>query len=131
MTLGSLACQTCQLGGFVADGGRDAAPVEPVGTLHDGVEVEVLRVGLGDGAVSAVVDDLRRAHRGSRLGIVESHAVAATGYEARVNAVATHGVDGYLAYLMLGQFCYEDGLMAIVGQGDSNVGLAATGYDAE
>ena len=131
VTLGSLAGQARQLSSLVADGGRDTAPVEPVGTLHDLVEVEVSGHRLGDGAVCTVVDDLRGAHRGTRLSIVQPHAVATTGDEAGIYAIAAHGIHGNLANLMLGQLRHEVSLVAVVGQRDSHIGFTAAGDDTE
>ena len=131
MTLGCLTGQTGQLGGIVADGWCDAAPVEPLCTLHNLVEVELFGLCLGNGAVGTVVDHLRRAHRSSRLGIVQAYAVAATNDVLCVHTIAAQGVDGYLPDLVLRQFRHEAGLMAIVGHADRHVGLAAAGDDTE
>ena len=58
VTLGSLASQTCELCCLVADGRCDTAPVEPVGTFHNLVEIKVAGVGLGDRAARTVVNHL-------------------------------------------------------------------------
>ena len=58
MTLGSLACQTGELGSLVADGGGDTTPMEPVGTLHDSIEIEVGSICLSYRTAGAVVNNL-------------------------------------------------------------------------
>lgn len=97
VTLGSLTGFLGDFSGLVADGGRDAAPVEPLGSFHDGIEVELAGVGLGDGRVGTVVDDLAGTHGGAGLGIVQSYAVAATHDITCVNTIATQGIDGNLS----------------------------------
>ena len=131
MALGSLAGKACELGSTVADSGCDATPVEPLCTLHDGIEVEVLRQSLGDAAVSTVVDDLRRTHRSTRLSIVEAYTVATTCHKVGVHTIAAQGIHSNLADLVLGQLAYEVGVVAIIGQADSHIGLTTTGDDAE
>ena len=131
VTLGSLTGQTCQLSGLVADGGSDTAPMEPLCTLHDLIEVEVLGIGLGDAAVGTVVDDLRRTHRGTCLGIIETYTVTTTGHILGAHAIAAQGIDGYLTNLVFRQLRYEVCLMAIVGYRDGDVSLTASGDDAK
>ncbi len=99
--------------------------MEPVGTFHDCIEVKVGGVGLGYCRVGAVVDDLGGAHGGTGLAVVDTDAVAATGDVVGVYAVAAQGVEGCLADFVLGQFRYEIGFVAVVGAGNSDVGLAA------
>ena len=105
--------------------------MEPVGTFHDGVEVEVGGVGLGNGRVCTVVDDLARTHGGTALKIVDAYAVAAAGDILRLYAVAAQGVDGRLADFVLRQFGYEVGFMTVVGAADGYVGFAAAVNDVE
>ena len=83
------------------------------------------------GAVGAVVDDLRGTHRGTRLSIVQTHAVATASHEVGVHTVAAQGVDGNLANLVLGQLRNEVSLVAIVGHTDGYIGLTTAGDDAE
>ena len=58
MTLSSLASQLGELSSLVADGGCDATPMEPGSALHDLIEIEILRISLGDRRMSTVVDNL-------------------------------------------------------------------------
>ena len=131
MTLGSLAGQTCQFGGTVADGGRDAAPVEPLSPLHDGVEVEILGQSLGNRRMGAVVDDLRRTHRGTGLSVVQTHAIATASHKVGVHTIATQGVHGYLANLVLRQLRNEVSVVPIIGQAYGYIGLTTARDDAE
>ena len=131
VTLGGLAGQLRQLGSLVRDGRRDARPVEPVGTLHDGVEVEIRGVGLGDGRVRTVVDHLRRTHRSSGFEVVDPDTVPAPGDEVGLHAVFAQRIDGRLSDLMLREFRHEVGVVAVVGTRDGHVGLAAAVDDVE
>ena len=128
VTLGSLTGQTGELGSLIADGGCDTAPVEPVGTLHNLVEVEIGGVGLGNGTAGTVVDDLGGTHGGSGLQIVDAHTVATAGDEIRVYAKLAQSVDGTLANLVLGQLGYEVGLVAIVCAAYSHIGFSTAIY---
>ena len=102
-----------------------------LGSLHDGVEIEVGGLGLGDGGMRAVIDDLGRAHGGAGLGIIEADAVAAAGDVVGLDTVAAEGVHGDLADFVLGQFAHVVGVMAVIGEADGHVGLPASGNDAE
>ena len=125
VTPGGLAGQTGQFGGLVRNRGRDARPVEPVGALHDGVEVEILRIGLGDRRMRTVVDHLRGTHRGPGFEVVDTHAVAAAGDEIGPHAVFAQRIDRRLADLVLREFRDEVSLVAVVGARNGHVGLAA------
>ena len=129
VALGSLAGQAGKLGGLVAYGRSDTAPVEPVGTFHNGVEIEIRGVCLGDGRTGTVVDNLRRAHRSACFAIVYTYAIASARHIARVNAVTTQGIDRGLAYLVFRQLAHKAGFMAIIGATDCHIGLAATPYN--
>ena len=131
VTLGCLASQLGDLCGFVRDSRSDARPVEPSGTFHDLVKVEIFRVGFSYGAVSTIVDDLRRTHRRAGLAIVQTYAVAATNDVVVLYAVTTQRVDCYLTNLVLRQFGHKIGVMPVVGARDGHIGLAATRDDAE
>ena len=47
MTLGSLTCHKGKRGSLVADGGRNATPVKPVGVFHNRIKIEVLGSSFG------------------------------------------------------------------------------------
>ena len=131
MALGGLAGQARQFGSLVGDGGGDSAPVEPVGTFHDCVEIEIGGIGLGDGASGTVVDYFRRTHRCTGLTVVDAHTVASAGNETGVDAVAAQSVYGSLADFMGREFCHEAGLMAVVGAAYGHIGFAAAPYHIE
>ena len=131
VTLGGLAGQTGQFGSLVRDRRRNARPVEPLGALHDGVEIEISGVGLGDRRVRAVVDHLRRTHRSARFEVIDAHAVAAAGYEIGPDAVLAQRVDRRLADLVLRELRDEIGFVAVIGARNSHVGLAAAVNDVE
>ena len=131
VTFGGLAGQLRQLGGLVRDRGGDARPVEPVGALHDGVEVEILRIGLGDRRVRTVVDHLRRTHRSARFEVIDAHAITAAGYEIGLHAILAQRVHRRLADLMFRELRDEIGIVAIVGARNGYVGLAAAVDDVE
>ena len=75
--------------------------MEPLGTLHNLVEIEIRWVSLSNCAVCTVVDYLGWSHRSTSLGIVETYAVATTSDELCVNAVTTETVDSNLTDLVL------------------------------
>ena len=103
MTLGSLASQTCEFGSLVADGRSDTAPMEPVGTLHDSIEIEIRSVSLGNRTAGTVVNHLRRTHGCTSLKIIDTHTVATAGDIIGVNSKLAQGIDGTLANLVLRQ----------------------------
>ena len=79
----------------------------------------------------AVVDDLRRTHGSAGLGVVQTYPVAAAGHIAGVNAVAAQRIHGNLADFVLGKFGNKKGIMAIVSQGNSDVGFTTARDDTK
>ena len=116
---------TQTLGSLRADGGSDAAPMEPVGIAEDGVEVKVLGLCLADTAVGTVVDNLAGTHAGSRLEIVDAHARSAADDEVGVDTIPLQCIYSGLAHLVGGQLRHKIGLMTIIGQADGHIGLAS------
>ncbi len=78
-----------------------------------------------------VVDDLRGAHAGTSLSVVETDAVAAADNKRSVHAVAPEGVYSNLADLMCGKFGDIAALVTESGQRHCNSGFAASGNDPE
>ena len=105
--------------------------MEPVGSLEDGVEVEILGLSLGDGRMGTVVDDFRGTHRSARLCVIKSDAVASTRNEVGVYAVAAHGIDGNLTDFMLRKFADKIGIVPEICQTDSDIGFASSRDDVE
>ena len=131
MLLGCHAGQAQTLSTGVTDGRSNAAPVEPVRSLEDGVKVKVLWLALSDGAVRTVVDNLGRTHRGTRLQVVYAQSVTAACHEIRVHAIAAQGVEARLPNLVLGHFAHEVGLMSVIGAAYCHVGFTTTIIDVE
>ena len=131
MTLSSLTSQLGKLSSLVANSWSNTAPMEPLGTLHNLVEIEIRWVSLSNCAVCTVVDYLGWAHRSTSLSIVETYAVATTSDELCVNAVTTETVDSNLTDLVLREFRYEVSIMTIVSQAYSYVSLTTTRDDAK
>ena len=131
VTLGGLAGQLRQFGGLVRNRGGDARPVEPLGTLHDGVEIEIRSVGLGNRRMGTVVNHLRRTHRSTRLKVIDAHTVAAAGDEIGLHAVFAQRIHRRLADLVLRELRDEISLVAVVGARNGYVGLAAAINDVE
>ena len=88
--------------------------MEPLGTLHDSIEVEIFGRSLGDGRVGTVVDNLRGTHACTCFSIVKTHAVATTGNKLGVHAISAKGIHGNLADFMLWQLAHEICLVTIV-----------------
>ena len=105
--------------------------MEPLSTLHDAVEVKLIGLRFGNSAMGAVVDHLRRTHRSTCFGIIQTHTVATTYDETGVHTIATKCIHGNLSYLVLGQLGYETCLMPIVGYADGHIGLTAAGDDSK
>ena len=131
MLLGSNAGLAQALGRSVGNSGRDAAPMEPVGTLEYLVEVEVLGLGLGNGAVGAVVNHLGGTHRSAGLSIIEAYTIAAAGHEVAVDTITTHAVERNLTDLMLGKLGNKIAVVAVVGTRNGHIGFATAGDNLE
>ncbi len=125
MGLGSLAGLTADLDNVLAQGRGDAGEVEPVHALEDGIPVEVGGGGQLNGGVGAVIDADRATLRSALLVEVDADTVTAAGDLAGVNAVAAQAVHSGLTDGMSGQLGNEGCIDAVVGQRNSNVGLAA------
>ena len=131
VTLSSLTSQLGKFSSLVADSWSNTAPMEPLGTLHNLIEIEIRWVSLSNCAVCTVVDYLGWAHRSTSLGIVETYAVATTSDELCINAVTTETVDSNLTDLVLRELRYEVSIMTIVSQAYSYVSLTTTRDDAK
>jgi len=125
MSLGSLAGLAADLDDVLAQGRGDAGEVEPVHALEDGIPVEVGGGGQLDGGVCAVIDADRATLRSTLLVEVDADTVTTAGDLAGVNAVAAQAVHSGLTDGMSGQLGNEGCVDAVVGQRNSNVGLAA------
>ena len=125
VTLGSLTGQTGKFGSLVGDCGSDAAPVEPVGTFHNSVEVEIFGISFGDGRTGTVVNHFGGAHRSTGLAIIDTHAIAAAGDKVGVYTIAAQSVQRSLADFVCGKFAHKVSIMAIIGAAHSHIGLAA------
>ena len=109
----------------VAQGWCDAAPVEPVGTTENLVEVEVIGRRLADAAVCPVVDDLAGTQAAARLQIIDAKALSSAHDVVCVHSEAAQAVDGSLTYLACGNLADEISFVAIILQADGHVCLAA------
>ena len=105
--------------------------MEPLSTLEDLVEVKLFRACLSDGRVCTVVDDLAGSHGGSRLSVVDAHALTATYDVACADTIAAHGVEGKLSDFVLREFGDKVGIVAVVGEADGHVGLTTSGDDTK
>ena len=126
MAFCSLASKASQFGGRIGDGRSDSRPMEPVGALHNGIKIEVGRLGLAYRRTGTVVDNLRRTHADAGFGIINTYAVTATGNVACIDAITAQCIDGALAYLVGRKFSNESGMVAIVGTTDSHIGFTTT-----
>ncbi len=126
MALGSFASEACEFGSFVADSRGDTAPVEPVGTFHDSVEVEIFGLSLCDRRTGTVVDYLRGAHRSTGLAIVDTYAVTATSDVLCMHTVTTKSVYSGLADFVSREFAHEVCIVTIVSAAYCYVGFTAT-----
>ena len=125
MSLSSLAGLAADLDNVLAQSRGDAGEVEPIHALEDLLPIEIGRLCQLDGAVGTVVDADRTTLRSALLVVVDTNAVTATGDHAGVNAVAAQAVDSGLTDGVCGQLGDESCVQAVVGQRNSNVGLAA------
>ena len=64
-------------------------------------------------------------------GDVNKVGISTAGNELRIHTIATQGVDGNLANLVLGQLRNKVSLVTIVSHADCNVSLTTTRNDAE
>ena len=81
MTFCSFASQFCQLGSLIGDSGSDTGPVEPIGTFHDCIKIEVSCICFSNGRMCTVIDYFAGTHRSTCFKIVDTYAVATTGNE--------------------------------------------------
>ena len=125
VSLSSLAGLAADLDNILAQSRGDAGEVEPIHALEDLLPIEIGRLCQLDGAVGTVVDADRTTLRSALLVVVDTNAVTATGDHAGVNAVAAQAVDSGLTDGVCGQLSDESCVQAVVGQRNSNVGLAA------
>ena len=125
MCLSSLAGFEADLDDVLAQSRGDAGEVEPIDTLEDLVPIEVGGLSQLDGAVGTVVDADGTALRGALLVVVDANAIAAAGDHAGVNTVTAQAVDGCLTDGVCGELGDESSVQTVVGQRNSNVGLAA------
>ena len=102
--------------------------MEPVCTFHDGIEIKVCRICLGNGRVCTVIDYLTGTHGSTGLKIVDTYTVTTTRNEIRLYAILAQCVDSRLAYFMFRQLGYKISIMSVVGTADSHVGLSAAIY---
>ena len=77
----------------------------------------------------AVVNYLTGAHRRTSFRIIKTHPIATTNDVLRIYYVAAQGVNGNLPNLVLWQFTYKIGLMAVVGKANCNVSFPSTRDD--
>ena len=102
--------------------------MEPIGTFHDGIEIEICGFSLGNGRVRTVVDDLAGTHGSACLQIVDTYTVAATCDEIGLHTIFAQSVHSRLADFVLRQLGYKIRIVSIVGTADSHVRLTATIY---
>ena len=109
----------------------NAAEVQPVEAVQQGVQIHLGEVVLGDGAVLAVVDDLGRADAVAGLQIISTQAVRGglvrlgEDHGGAVHVVGTQPAHRALAQTVVGHHTEEGAVHAQVGQSQRNVGLAA------
>ena len=111
--------------------GRNPRPVEPRGAAEDSVPVDHPRLQGVEGRVGAVVYDVRRAHRGGLLHVVNPEPLAAAQDGVRPYAVAAQVVDAGVGHPVVRQAGDEFALQAVVGQRYGDVGLASAVAGAE
>ena len=110
---------------------RNPRPVEPRGDAEDSVPVDHPRLQGVEGRVGAVVYDVRRAHRGGLLHVVNPEPLAAAQDGVRPYAVAAQVVDAGVGHPVVRQAGDEFALQAVVGQRYGDVGLASAVAGAE
>ena len=125
MSLSSLAGLAADLDNVLAQSRGDAGEVEPIHALKDLLPIKVGRLSQLDRAVSTVVDADGTTLRSALLVVVDAHTVTAAGDHAGINAVAAQAVDSGLTDRVCGELGNEGCVQAVVGQRNSNVGLAA------
>ena len=99
--------------------------MEPVGSLEDLVPVHHAGLDLGDGGMGPVIDDFGAARNGAGLQVIDPHAVTAPDDAVGADAEAAELRDAHVGDVVLGKTGDELGVDAVIGQGDSHVGLAA------
>ena len=113
------------VGRALAQGRRDAGPVEPVGAGEHLAPVHHAGLDLGDGGVRAVVNDLAAAGHGPGLEIVDAHAVAAVHHAVEVHPQTAEFGQTHIGDIVLGHARHEMRIDAVVGQRHGHIGLAA------
>ena len=109
----------------------DAAQVQPVVAVQQGVQVHAGEVVLGDGAVLAVVGDFRGADAVAGLQIIGAQTVGGhillggQDHGGAVDVVGAQPAHRALAQAVVGHHAEEGAVHAEVGQGQGDVGLAA------
>ena len=109
----------------------DAAEVQPVEAVQQGVQVHLREVVLGDGAVLAVVDDLGSADAVAGLEVVSTQTVGrglvrlGEDHGRAVHIVGAQPAHRALAQTVVGHHAEEGAVHAQVCQRQRNVGFAA------
>ena len=125
VSLSSLAGLQADLNNVCTQSRGDAGEVEPVHALEDLIPIKVGGLSQLDGTVGTVVDADGTTLRSTLLVVVDANAIAAAGDHAGVNAVTAQAVDSGLTDCVCGELSNESCVQTVVGQRNSNVGLAA------
>ena len=109
----------------LAQGRRNAGPVEPVGAGEHLAPVHHAGLDLGDGRIRTVVHHLAATGHGPGLEIIDAHAVAAVHHAVEVHPQAAELCQTHIGDIVLGHARHEMRIDAIVGQRHGHIGLAA------
>ena len=129
--LGRLQAVQGKPGAAGAQGGGDAAEVEPVEALQQGVQVHPAVVVLHEGAVHPVIGDLAGPDAVAGLQVVGAQAVGGgllrggEDHGGAVDVVAAQHAHSALAHTVVGDHAEEGAVDAQIGQSQGDVGLAA------
>ena len=113
------------IGGTLAQGRRDARPMEPVGAFQHLAPVHHARLDLGDGRIGPVIDHFAAACHGTGLQIVDTDTVAAIHHAVEVHPQPAELGQTHVGNIVLGHARDEMRVHTVIGQGNGHVGLTA------
>ena len=128
MAFCSFTSQFCQFGCLIGDSGSDTGPVEPIGTFHDCIKIEVSCIRFSNGRMCTVIDYFAGTHRSTCFKIVDTYAVATTGNEICFYTIFAQCVHSWLTDFVFRQFSHKVSVMSIVGTADSYICFTTTIY---
>ena len=116
----------------LAEGGRDARQMQPIGMRKDRGPVVLFFRALRKGGMGAVVDDVRGAAVCPALHEIDADALAPADDVAGIHPVAAEGVHRRLSDGVRGKLGDKDCLIAETGKTDRSIGLspAVDGFEA-